>query len=40
VGDIAKAGRKCNVDSGIGLIILSIGLGVGMSPEVSMLAAP
>jgi hypothetical protein len=26
--------------SGIGLIILSIGLGVGMSPEVSMLAAP
>jgi hypothetical protein len=26
--------------SGIGLIILSIGLGVGISPEVSMLAAP
>jgi uncharacterized membrane protein YczE len=28
------------VISGIGLIILSIGLGVGISPEVSMLAAP
>jgi hypothetical protein len=24
----------------IGLIILSIGLGIGISPEVSMLAAP
>jgi hypothetical protein len=28
------------VIGGIGLIILSIGLGVGISPEVSMLAAP
>lgn len=28
------------VTSGIGLIILSIGLGVGISPEVPMLAAP
>jgi hypothetical protein len=28
------------VISGIGLIILSTGLGVGISPEVSMLAAP
>jgi hypothetical protein len=28
------------VIAGIGLIILSIGLGVGISPEASMLAAP
>jgi len=28
------------VISGLGLIILSLGLGVGISPEVSMFAAP
>jgi hypothetical protein len=28
------------VIAGIGLIILSIGLGVGIGPEVSMFAAP
>ena len=28
------------VISGIGLIIMSIGLGVGIGPEVSMLVAP
>jgi hypothetical protein len=28
------------VIAGIGLIILSIGLGVGISPELSMFAAP